>query len=357
MIRKLFPRTSYEKESFLKAFLLFFLLTELLLGVIFFLLFRSEVSSLRYTLFLEMKNYSYTFEGEKFRIDIVPAKGTPRFYELLEDERSLYILVPIPGVETDLLKIYYPREAFREDLEELVEEKFRLFLIASFGALLTSFLFSLYALGPLRRALNLIEEVMKDIIHDMNTPITTLKINLALLKNSRDPKALERMDLALKQLENLKENLSPLLRERALSQEEVNLAAIVKEELENFRLLYPHLRVETELKEVKLRGDPYVIRRVISNVIGNAFKHNVKNGFVRVVLGEEGLLVENTSRPVKHPEKLFERFYRESQRGIGLGLSIVKRFSEALGWRVRVSYEKGVFRLELRFSPEGERRA
>jgi len=330
---------------------------ELLLGIIFFLLFRTEVNSLKYTLFLEMKNYSYTFEGEKFNIDIVPAGKDKKFYELLEDEEGLYILVPIPGVETDLLKIYYPKKAFEENIKNLILKNIELFFGISLISLIVSVVFALYALNPLRRALNLIEEVMKDIIHDMNTPITTLKINLSLLKNSNDKRALRRMELALRQLENLRENLSPLLRERTLTQEEVNLADIVREEVENFRLLYPHIRVYTELSEVKLFGDPYVIRRIISNVVGNAFKHNVKGGFVRVILKKGFLSVENSSRPVKNPDKLFERFYRESQRGIGLGLSIVKRFSEALGWEVRVAYEDGVFKLELKFSPEGERRA
>ncbi|NPB08018.1 MAG: HAMP domain-containing histidine kinase [Aquificae bacterium] len=354
---KLLPRNRYERESFLKAFLLFFVVLELSFLAIFGLIYLMEKENRKYTLFLELKNYSLTFEGDKFPIDIVPRRRGFPPYELLEDEESYYILVPIPGIERELIKVYYPKERFKEDLKKVLGELALYYLGATLLSLFISFLFARYALRPLRRAFNLIEEVTKDIIHDMNTPITTLKLNLSFIKGKVNPSHYERMASAVRQLENLRDNLSPLLQESALRWEEVNLSQVVKEELESLKKLYPQVPVELSLKEVKVKGDPYGVRRIVSNILSNAFKHRKGEGPVRVELGEDYLLVENPSPPIKNPDKLFERFYRESQRGVGLGLSIVKKLSEAMGWRVEATHEKGAFRLRLRFSREGEERA
>jgi len=354
---KLLPSNPYERESFLKAFVLFFLVLELSFLAIFFLVFLMERENEKYTLFLELKNYSLTFEDDRFPIDVVPRrKGYPP-YELLEDEESYYILVPIPGIEKEVIKVYYPKERFKEDLKKILEELALYYLLASFISLSVSYLFARYALRPLRRALDLIEEVTRDIIHDMNTPITTLKLNLSFLKGKVNPSHYERMNSALRQLENLRDNLSPLLRESALRWEEVELSSVIKEELEAFKKLYPSVPVEVSLKEVKVKGDPYAVRRVISNVLSNAFKHRKGDGAVKVKLEENFLLVENPSPPIKNPRRLFDRFYRESQRGVGLGLSIVKKLSEAMGWRVEATHERGLFRLTVYFNREGEGRA
>ncbi|NPB06509.1 MAG: HAMP domain-containing histidine kinase [Aquificae bacterium] len=350
-IKKLLPRNRYERESFLKAFLLFFAVLELSLLAVFALLYKSELEHRRYALFLELKNYGLSLEGDEFPVDVVYRRSEP-FYELLEDEQSYYILVPIPGVEKEAIKIYYPKEAFKKDAFGVLKKLLTKFLLASLAALVISALFARYALKPLRRALDLIEEVTRDIIHDMNTPLTTLKINLAMAKGKLTPAQYERLSFALKQLESLRDNLSPLDREVQLKLEELELSSLVKKELEELKKLYPGVPVESSLKPVRVTADLHAVTRIVSNALSNAFKHYGGKGPVKVVLTDEALVVENPSKPVKHPERLFERFYRESQRGMGLGLSIVKKLSEALGWEVRASYEKGRFRLTVRFSRE-----
>ena len=47
---------------------------------------------------------------------------------------------------------------------------------------LLSLLFSFYALYPLRKALKLTEEFSRDILHDLNTPLSSLRLNISRLK-------------------------------------------------------------------------------------------------------------------------------------------------------------------------------
>ena len=347
-IRGILPRTSYERESFVKGFFLFFLSMEFFLIITGYLYYTKGVTDLKNSIFLELKNFSYTFEGERFRIDLVSGENL-KFYELSEDEKGLYILVPVPGVERDALKIIYPREFYERDLTSLRREALIIFGVSSLVALLLSALFSLYAINPLRRAINMIEEVTRDIIHDLNTPVMTLMVNLKMIGKRYKGEEVNRAMMALKQITSLQENLRPLLAKVRLKMEEVDAGKILTEEVENFKSLYPEIGVSASIEGVKLKADREVFRRIVENLLSNAFKHNVKNGWVRVELKETHLIVENSSRPIKNPSKVFERYYRESQRGLGIGLSIVKKLSEEMGWKVSHSYRDGVFSVKVTF--------
>ena len=107
------------------------------------------------------------------------------------------------------------------------------------------------------------------------------------------------------------------------------------------------MEVSLEAEDLKTKADRNAWRRIVENLLSNAFKHNVKNGWVRVVLKDKTFLVENSSKPLKNTSKVFERYYRESQRGLGLGLSIVKKLAEEMGWEVRHSYREGVFSVKV----------
>ncbi|MDQ7038912.1 MAG: HAMP domain-containing sensor histidine kinase [Aquificota bacterium] len=347
-IRRFIPKTAYERESLVKGFLLFFLSMEFFLVLTGYLYYAKGVVDLRSSIFLELKNFSYTFEGERFRIDLVSGEDLT-FYELFEDREGLYILVPVPVAEGEAIKIIYPRELYEEDLWSLRRETLALLSLSTLVALVLSTGFSLYAVHPLRRAINMIEEVTRDIIHDLNTPVMTLMVNLKMIGKKYRGEELERAMIALKQITSLQENLKPLLVKVELKMEEIDAGKIVSEEVETFRSLYPEMEVSVRAEPVKLRADREAFRRIVENLLSNAFKHNVKGGWVKVDLNKSRLLVENSSKPLKNPSKVFERYYRESQRGLGLGLSIVKKLSEEMGWEVDHSYRNGVFTVKVTF--------
>jgi two-component system OmpR family sensor kinase len=200
----------YEREALVKSFLLFFLTIEVLLAFITYLIYRWDMGELKNSLFLEMKNYSYTFEGEKFGIDVVPVGESTVFYEILEGDEGLYILVPVPGTKKDAIKILYPKEKLEEDKKQILIENLMFFGASSVFSLFLSIFFAVYSLNPLRRSLRLIEEVTRDIIHDLNTPLMTILVNLKILSSKYPDEEIKRALSAVKQLENLKENLRPL---------------------------------------------------------------------------------------------------------------------------------------------------
>jgi len=350
-LKFLFPKNEYEKRAIRNAFILFFLTIQLLTSVVFLLLLKIELENKKRNIYLKLINYSYTFSGKDFQVSLqkLSSNSKNEFYILKEDEEGLFIVIPIPGVKGEGLKITYPKEKFNKDLQNIIKSLLLNFGIFSLVNIFMSYILALYTVAPLREAINLITEVSRDIAHDMNTPLTSLLINLNILKERYDKEAIKRMEIAVNQLKYLRENLAPLERKISLKLEETNLKEIIEEILKEYKEIYTSIKVEKDLDDVKVLVDSNTVRRIFDNILSNAFKHNVKNGWVKVILRKGVFVVENPSNPLKNPDRVFERFYRESDRGTGLGLSVVKKLCDELGWKVKAYYENGVFRIKVEF--------
>ena len=92
-------------------------------------------------------------------------------------------------------------------------------------------------------------------------------------------------------------------------------------------------------------GDRALLDRVVGNLVENAIRHNVPNGWVRVSTGTAGsasFIEVRSGGPVVDPatvHELFEPFRqgdraRTGHRGSGLGLSIVRAVVAAHGGTV-----------------------
>lgn len=92
---------------------------------------------------------------------------------------------------------------------------------------------------------------------------------------------------------------------------------------------------------------------LLMNLLGNAIRHNVENGSIKVRLNSRQLILENTGHPLQIPtDQLFVRFKKNAQssESAGLGLSIVKRICELNGFTVNYYCTRALHRLEIAFS-------
>jgi signal transduction histidine kinase len=93
------------------------------------------------------------------------------------------------------------------------------------------------------------------------------------------------------------------------------------------------------------------MRQVFANLLDNAIKYTLPGGQVSIAgrhsAGQVLLTFRDTGIgiPPEEQDKIWERLYRgdksRSQRGLGLGLSLVKAFVEAHGGRVEVESNLG----------------
>ena len=297
---------------------------------------------------MEMKNNSLFFDNDKFTIDIVPRENNSTLYELMSDANSLYILVPFPNNTTDLLKILYPIKRYHTQLEALDRTIVWQFVFLSFIAVFIAVLFSFYVLSPLRKALDLLETFIKDIIHDLNTPLTSILINLKMMDTKNEE--VESISKNAKTIAMLHQNLDAYLKERIGQREKFSLKDVIADQVDFFTSIYDYIHWEVDVEHMMIYTDKNAFSRIIYNLLSNACKYNTAEGFIKITCDHSILTISNSSYGIRFPEKIFERFYKEGDRGLGIGLHIVDKLCDELEIKRKVTIEGTtiLFHLDLK---------
>jgi len=296
-----------------------------------------------------MKNYSFFFDDDRFEMDIVPKVEENQLYELYFDDKNLYILVPFPQDKESSLEIFYPLKSYHAQLNQIKTILLWQFLLLSLMALFISTLFSLYALYPLRQALLLLEEFIKDIIHDLNTPITSILINLKMMDKNEEVESIAQSANAIAMLHK---NLDVYLKDTLFEKEKFSLEEPLQEQINFFSSLYDYLDWQIEIQEQFVHSNRNALNRILYNLLSNACKYNISQGFVHISMKKERLDISNSSYGITNPSKVFERFYKESDRGVGIGLHIVEKLCAELEIGKELKIEKDVVTFTLFFKSE-----
>jgi hypothetical protein len=99
--------------------------------------------------------------------------------------------------------------------------------------------------------------------------------------------------------------------------------------------------------------DPYLADILVNNLISNAVKYSKKGELITIITTQTSLVVSNLGeKPLEHPEKLFHRFYRESNgvKSTGLGLAIVKKICDLYQFEVTYEFEGKQHIFSIHFS-------
>lgn len=333
-----------EKESLIKGFALFFVVIELFLAFIFYNYYKLEEEHLSEQLFLEMKNYSFFFDDERFEIDLVPKVEENQLYELYFDEKNLYILVPFLQDNESSLQVMYPLSSYQKLLTQIKSTLLSQFALLSLIAVLISLLFALYALSPLRKSLKLLEEFIKDIIHDLNTPITSILINLKMMEKNEE---VESIAQSANTISMLHKNLDVYLKENIFEKEQFSIKKAVDEQVNFFSPLYDYLEWKVNVADQMIYSNQNALSRILYNLISNACKYNTSNGFIKITMHQNILSIANSSYGIKNPTKIFDRFYKEGERGLGIGLHIVEKLCDELGIEKHLEVNNNIVTIHL----------
>jgi len=215
--------------------------------------------------------------------------------------------------------------------------------------------------------------------HDLLQPLNAAKFGLsALAEASAHPDwagLLRQVDMSLANLEELIRTLLDISRLDA-GVMRPNFADFPIESAltplrEEFRPLAESRGLKFKIRSSRawVRSDPLLLRRVLQNLINNALRYTRKGGvligcrrrgdMLRIEINDTGLGIPEDRR-----EAIFEEFQREptasdADGGFGLGLSIVRRLSQALEHRIdlasRVS-AGSTFAVSLPLVAEADRR-
>jgi signal transduction histidine kinase len=205
------------------------------------------------------------------------------------------------------------------------------------------------------------KQFIENASHELQTPLAISLNKLELLAGH--PLQEEPLVLVGSVMDNLERlirlNKSLLLLTRINNQQyttedEVNFNGTIRKLLEDFKDQASYKEVGLFLEEhgqCIVNLNPELAQILIVNLLKNAIVHNRPGGFVKVMVREKSIEIQNsgTSEPLD-ASKIFERFYKNEASGssTGLGLSIVKAITDLYGFNIQYRFEeKHVFRLEM----------
>ncbi len=223
---------------------------------------------------------------------------------------------------------------------EFVQKEYFYFLILliTFG-LIVFLLFSKNFIKTMFRSDEMLEKEIKNTLHELNIPVSTIKMNIQLLqksiKDEKDLKRLQRVEKANENLLKLYENLEYKFKKQLdkVVFEEFSLSEALKVSIESFSDIKKDTKIDIFDEDLTLYCDYNGFLIVLNNLIENAIKYNNKNNpYIKIELNDGILSIFNSGKTIdtKNIILVFDRYFQENQEnsGFGLGLAIVKEFCD-----------------------------
>ena len=330
----------FEKKFLIYSFFLIFSLLFILISVINY----SEYKEARYFLTdkikreLEICSYKLNCKDVEVNFEKKSATFTP--FIMKKDKNSFYMLFNVPQIKNYLLKLSVSKKIYDKELFKIKHKIFTQFFIELLFILFIAALFVYILFLPLKEAYKINETFIKDILHDLNTPLTTLKLNLFLLKKEfGEHDKIKKIEHSVKTILQYQENLKVFLSNNPNQIETFNIKELIDEKLKFYSVNYPSIKYENRA-DCQITVNKNSFSSILDNIISNAFKYNKKNGNIKIFLKDKQLVIKDSGIGIKNPKQVFKRFYKESERGIGIGMNIVKKLCDELKIDIVINSDK-----------------
>jgi signal transduction histidine kinase len=214
------------------------------------------------------------------------------------------------------------------------------------------------------------DDLTRMIVHDLRTPMTSIKTTLEMLSTGMIGKLsdeeTEMVDIASQSSDRLLGMINDLLDiskfeagELCPETTDVDLVGVAEGAMGALRPL-----ANLEQKTIELvppecgthaQADPDLVRRILENLIGNALRFSPPGSVVRIGIAPsaDGDMIELAVRdqgegiPPEYQDRIFQKFVQVEGRrngkklGTGLGLTFCRLATDALGGVIRVESELG----------------
>ena len=215
-------------------------------------------------------------------------------------------------------------------------------------------------LDRLEDSFNRLTRFSTDLAHELRTPINNLRgeAEVALSKARTAEEYRQIIESSIEEYEHLSHMIESLLfiakaegTDIAIQRAEFSAEKEILAVLDYYDAYIDEKRITISLNgSAVLSADPVLFRRIMTNVLSNAFRYTPAGGRVTIrmwqsSLDETAITIADTGVGIaaEDIDHIFSRFYRGKaakklvSRGTGLGLAIVKSIMDLHGGRIKIA--------------------
>ncbi len=227
-------------------------------------------------------------------------------------------------------------------------------LVTGFNAMTKELQKNQFELAELERE-NAWKEMAKQVAHEIKNPLTPLKLAVQQLvatykeKSDRFDSVFQKVtQTILTQIENLSSiatEFSRFAKMPSLKLEEVDLQSVIKDTLNLFVDEEVKLIFNSGVDSTLIEADMNQLRRMIINLVRNSIQADAteikidlneqENNFI-LLFSDNGKGIPDASR-----DKIFESGFTSKEKGMGIGLKLIKRFLEGINGNIILQDSSG----------------
>ncbi|MBK9098879.1 MAG: HAMP domain-containing protein [bacterium] len=194
------------------------------------------------------------------------------------------------------------------------------------------------------------KEMAKQVAHEIKNPLTPMKLSVQQIvaayndKKTEFDEILKKLSQAiLNQIDNLSliaSEFSSFAKMPSLKLEEFDLISVVSDTVHLFGDEEAEIKFHTEADKVIVESDNSQMRRMFINLIRNSIQAKASLIVIKIT-AEEGYAMIRVSDDGKgisteNQNKIFEANFTTKEKGLGIGLKLIKRFLENTNGEIKL---------------------
>lgn len=208
------------------------------------------------------------------------------------------------------------------------------------------------------------KKFIDNIAHELQTPLAIANSQLELFMqdsslNEKTANMIDELDKTLLKMKNMNKSLLLLSRiqnEQFNESKIVELDDIIKEYLnihqDQIQMLNITINISS-LKVISVYMNEALSNILIGNLLSNALKHNLPDGYVRITSTINTMTIENSGQELNmDTEELFSPYVSRSNNSdsLGMGLSIIKEICNYYNFNVEYSLKQNIHKIQITFN-------
>ncbi len=367
-----------ETRTIIGFSLIYSILVLCILGVISFLYYQFKKDLMLQDIRQTLQNYSnnHILNLKELHINIDKSNIYPRddrYNSAIYDSSKRYIFSTLQMSDINLDEVIYLKDGYIHLIKEpeayylgskyvivevlddniwFIKIKYKMifwFFVSFFILLIIGYFIAKLFLKPMRESILILDRFIKDTTHELNTPVAAILSNIEMIdKNNLDEKLakkINRIEIGAKTISNIYEDLTfvSLNNQIISNNERLNLSDILRQRVDFFKTIANSKKIEFNLDikdNIFIVCDIKKLSKLIDNIVSNAIKYNKFQGFIKIVLKDNLLIIEDSGKGISKDDlkSLFTRYKRfdKSVGGFGIGLNIVSLIAKEYDLKIDV---------------------